>query len=92
MLPDRLAMSGEVNIYKVNLDDFPPKGFRTPQVYSPMPIKNAAFMRSTRNIPSFPIDDIYNGPIEPTKRNSKLNKVLLQRFNDLNLDTLRSGL
>jgi len=88
MLPDRLAMSGEVNIYKVSLVDAPPKGFSTPQVYSPLPIKNPIFMKASRNIPSFPIEDIFNASEEPQKRHLKPNKVLRQRFNDLNLDSL----
>ena len=88
MSSERLAMSGGVRSYKSASQPLPNGGFSTPQLYSPLPIKNPVVFKNNRQLTSFPLEDLLEKADFFNRKQPRLNKSLLQKFQELTLDNL----
>lgn len=84
---ERLVMSGEKPSYsKSSASCLSNRGFRTPQVYSPIPIRSPVVMTAKEKITSFPIKDLFDAFDQPDSPPRKVNKSLLNKFQELTND------
>lgn len=88
MSSERLALSGGVRAYKSASVPLHNGGFSTPQLYSPLPIKNPTLLKNNRQLTSFPLEDLLDKADNLSNRPSKLNKSLLLKFQELTLENL----